>query len=118
MTSPADLLRSRGFALAACVASGVILAACDRPPQTGQAHADQATRAACQQRAEEAYSQQNRAEIYSPPPTVNTPFSANYTDGITDRGLSDLFVHDRMISDCIRNTGTGAERNPPSPLKR
>jgi hypothetical protein len=96
----------------------VALSACDRPPQTGQEHADEATRAACRQRADETYNQQNRAEIYSPPPTVNTPYSANYTPGITDRGLSDLFVHDRMISDCIRNTGTGAERNPPSPLKR
>jgi hypothetical protein len=98
----------------AFMSGALALPACDRPPPTGQAQADAATRAACQQRAEQADRQQNRAEIYSPPPTVNTPFSANYTPDVTDRGLSDLFVHDRMISDCVRNTGTGAERNPPS----
>jgi hypothetical protein len=100
------------------VSGALALSACDAPPQTGQAQADAATRAACQQRAEDADRQQNRAEIYSPPPTVNTPFSANYTPDVSDRGLSDLFVHDRMISDCVRNTGTGAERNPSSVPKR
>jgi hypothetical protein len=94
----------------------VVLTACEAPQQTGQAHADAATLTACRQRAEEAYNQQNRAEIYSPPATVNTPFSANYTPDQPDRGLSNLFVHDRMISDCVRNTGTGSERSPPSPL--
>jgi hypothetical protein len=89
------------------------LSACDAPPQSAQAQADAATRTACQQRAERAYEQQNRAEIYSPPATVNTPYSANYTPSQTDRGLSDLFAHDRMVSDCIRNTGTGADRTPP-----
>lgn len=108
----------RLFAQIGVLSVAVALSACDRPPQSAQEHADEATRAACRQRADETYNQQNRAEIYSPPPQVNAPFSGNYTPGITDRGLSDLFVHDRMISDCIRNTGTGAERNPPSPLKR
>jgi hypothetical protein len=102
-----------GVVPAALVSAILALSACDAPPQTGQAHADAATRAACQQRAEEAYSQQNRAEIYSPPATVNTPFSANFTPDLTDRGLANLFVHDRMVSDCIRNTGTGAVPNQP-----
>jgi hypothetical protein len=93
----------------------LILSACGAaPPQSSQAQADAATRKACQQRAEQAYEQQNRAEIYSPPATVNTPYSANYTPALSDRGLSDLFAHDRMISDCVRNTGTGADRTPPS----
>jgi hypothetical protein len=100
--------------IAAFMSGTLALSGCDAPPQSGQEHADAATRAACQQRAEEADRQQNRAEIYSPPPTVNTPFSANFLPSLSDRGLSDLFVHDRMVSDCIRNTGTGAERNPPS----
>jgi hypothetical protein len=26
-------------------------------------------------------------------------------------GLSQLFAHERLVSDCVRNTGTGAERN-------
>jgi hypothetical protein len=84
-------------------------------PQGGQAQADAATRAACQQRANQAYDQQNRGEIYSPPVNVNTPYSAGYSPGQPDRGLSDLFAHDRMVNDCIRNTGTGTERSPTSP---
>jgi hypothetical protein len=97
----------------AALLSAIALSACNPPPQSSQSQADAATRKACQQRAEQAYEQQNRAEIYSPPATVNTPYSANYTPSQTDRGLSDLFAHDRMVSDCVRNTGTGAERTPP-----
>jgi hypothetical protein len=96
------------------VSGAVALSACGAPP-SGQAQANAATRTACEQRAEQAYNQQNRAEIYSPQSQVNTPFSANYTPGVSDRGLSGLFVHDRMVSDCVRNTGTGADRTPPSP---
>lgn len=91
------------------------LSACNAPPPSGQAQADAATRAACQNRAEEAYNQQNRGEIYSPQSQVNTPSSGNYVPDVTNRGLSDLFVHDRMVSDCVRNTGTGAERTVPAP---
>jgi hypothetical protein len=91
----------------------VALSACDRAPLSGQAQADAQTRVACQQRAEQAYDQQNRGEIYSPPSAVNTPYSANYNPDSTSRGLSDLFAHDRMVSDCVRNTGTGTERSVP-----
>ena len=94
--------------LLTCVVS---LSAC-QAPQGGQAQADAATRTACQQRANQAYDQQNRGEIFSPPANVNTPYSANVVPGQSDRGLSDLFAHDRMVSDCIRNTGTGTERSP------
>ncbi len=92
----------------------VALTACDAPPRSAQAQADAATRAACQKRAEQAYEQQNRGEIYSPSSQVNTPFSANYLPDVSDRGLSTLFAHDRMISDCVRNTGTGTDRGSPS----
>lgn len=97
------------------VISATGLFGCAGPVQTGQAQADAETRAACQARAEQAYNQQNRSEIYSPPPTVNTPYSANYVPSVSDRGLSDLFVHDRMISDCVRNRGTGSDLTPPTP---
>lgn len=96
----------------------LILSGCESgAPLSGQAQADQQTRAACRQRADEVYNQQNRGEIYSPPPSVNTPFSNNYVPGISDRGLSQLYVHDRMINDCVRNTGTGAERSAPPARK-
>ena len=97
-------------------AAAVLLSGCAVSSPGGQSQTDASTRAACQQRAEQVYEQQNRAEIYSPPAPVNSPYSANYTPSVSDRGLSNLFVHDRMVSDCVRNTGTGIERNPPSPL--
>jgi hypothetical protein len=91
------------------------LSACDHAPPSGQAQADAATRAACRQRAEQAYEQQNRGQIYSTQSQVNMPYSANYVPDVPNRGLSDVFAHDRMVSNCVRNTGTGAERPPPSP---
>ena len=71
--------------------------------------------AACRQRANQVYEQQNRGQIFSTASQVNSPFSNNYAPGDTNRGLSDVFAHDRMVNDCVRNTGTGAERAPPSP---
>jgi hypothetical protein len=93
---------------------GLALSACAEGPPGPQAQADAETQAACRHRAEQAYEQQNRAEIFSPPSQVNTPYSAAYAPGVSGRGLSDLFAHDRMVSDCVRNTGTGAERSPPT----
>jgi PBP1b-binding outer membrane lipoprotein LpoB len=102
-------LAATGFVLM----GAILLSGCDAPPAGGQAEADAQTRAACRQRAEQAYEQQNRAEIYSPSSSVNTPYSANYVPDSPERGLSDLFAHDRMVSDCVRNTGTGADRSVP-----
>jgi hypothetical protein len=96
------------------LASLAALSACDSPPQTGQAQADAETRSACEKRANQVYDQQNRGEIYSPQSQVNSPYSANYLPADTGRGLSDLFVHDRLVSDCIRNTGTGTDRTQPA----
>ena len=91
----------------------VALAACSfgGPPQSGQARANAATVAACRQRAEQVYDIQHRADIYRPPPAINTPSSGSYAPGgSTDRGLADLYARDRMISDCVRNTGTETDR--------
>jgi hypothetical protein len=98
-------------ALAAVLAGATALSACSPAPQSPQAQADAETRAACRQRAEEVYRQQNRGDIYSPASSVNTPFSSNYVPGITTRGLSELFAHDKMVNDCVRNSGTGAGRS-------
>lgn len=97
------------LALSACGSGGGFRSG----PPTGQALADQQTRAACRQRAEEFDNQRNRAEIYSPPPSVNTPYSANYLPDQADRGLSQMYAHDQLVNDCIRNTGTGSERSQP-----
>jgi hypothetical protein len=101
-----------------CALSGaLVLSACDAAPQTSQARADAETVAACRQRADEVYNQQNRGDIYSPASSENEPFSANYTPGDTTRGLSTLYAHDKLVSDCVRNTGTGAERSVAPPTK-
>ena len=91
------------------------LSACNSSPPGAQDQAKAATRNACQKRAEQNYEQQNRASIYSPPPSVNTPFSANYLPDLSDRGLSELFAHDRMVSNCVGgNTGFGGGDASPS----
>lgn len=92
----------------------IALAACQGPELSGQARADEQTRAACQRRAEEADKETHRAEIYAPSPSVNTPYSADYVPGDTGRGLSDMFAQDRMVNDCIRNTGTQTDRAAPA----
>jgi hypothetical protein len=93
------------------LAGALALSACDSAPQSSQARANAETVAACRQRANEVYNQQNRGEIYSANSSENSPFSANYVPDIPSRGLSQLFAHDKLVSDCVRNTGTGAERS-------
>jgi len=78
------------------------------PPPTGQARADAATLAACRQHADAVYDRVHRDTIYTIPST-NTPYSANYTPGLVDRGLAQRYAHDDMVRDCVRNTGTEAE---------
>jgi hypothetical protein len=91
------------LALAACAGGG------SQPSANAQAEA------ACRQRADAVYNQQNRAAIYSPQSQVNTPYSGNYTPDVTTRGLSDLFVHETMVRDCVRNTGTETDRGAGGP---
>jgi hypothetical protein len=116
MGRPLGLVPEMGGRLGLVLLMGALaLSACAGPSQQGgQAQADAETRAACQARAEQAYNQRNRAEIYGPQSQVNTPYSANYVPSMSDRGLSDLFAHDRMVSDCIRNTGTSSDRDQPA----
>jgi hypothetical protein len=101
---------------AALLLTAVTLGACDAPlpaPLRSQAQADASTVAACRQRANQIYDQQNRGAIYSPQNQANTPFSANWTPDVPNRGLSAQFGFDRSVNDCIRNTGTGTDRNVP-----
>jgi hypothetical protein len=97
----------------------LVLSGCgDQPPLSRQGQADASTQSACRERAEAVYDQQNRGQIYSPSAAsqMNTPFSASYVPVQADRGLSQIFAHDQMISDCVRNSGTGAERSQPPPV--
>ncbi len=120
-TVPPDTRAPGRIARLGCLALGCLaLAACSfggAPPPSAQERADAATVAACRQRAEQVYEQQNRAAIYSPPPAINTPSSGAYAPGAApQRGLADLYTRDQMVRDCIRNTGTQTERGrPPNP---
>jgi hypothetical protein len=92
-----------------------LLAACHAPPPpaaavAGSSRADQATAAYCRQRAEEVYLTQNRDALYRTD-NRDSPFAGAYVPSVTSRGLSDRYAQDRMIADCIRNTG---ERTNPS----
>jgi len=102
---------------AALLLTAVALGGCDGQlpaPLRSQAQADASTVAACRERANQIYDQQNRGAIYSPQPQANTPFSANWTPDVPNRGLSAQFGFDRSVNDCIRNTGTGTDRNVPT----
>jgi hypothetical protein len=93
----------------------ILLASCAEPglpPGSPQAEANAQTAAACRQRADQEYNIRHRDTIYAPPAEVNTPFSANYQPGVQDRGLSQLFERDTMVSDCERNTGAEGNRTP------
>ncbi len=93
------------IALSACADGG------GGTPLQGQALADSQTRDACRTRVNAAFEVRDRAQIYAPQSQVNTPYSASYLPDLSDRGLPDQYEHDKMLSDCIRNTGTGAERS-------
>ncbi|MBV8916416.1 MAG: hypothetical protein JOZ05_25685 [Acetobacteraceae bacterium] len=80
------------------------------PPPTGQAR-DAATLAACREHAAEVYDRNNRDTIYTIS-SRDSPYSANYTPGVTSRGLSQRFANENLIRDCVRNTGTEINRAP------
>jgi PBP1b-binding outer membrane lipoprotein LpoB len=105
------------LALIAVLTAMTLSGCAGNAPQSDQARADAATNAACRQRANEVFDRQNRGTIYSANSSANSPFSANFTPGVTSRGLSDQFAHDRMVSDCVRNSGTGADRSQPAPTQ-
>lgn len=85
------------------------VAACAPTPQTPQTRADAATVSACRERADEAYDRQNRGTIYSITDR-DVPYSSSYLPDVPSRGLSQLYAHDSMVRDCVRNTGTETSR--------
>ena len=80
------------------------------PPPTPQARADQQTLAACRQRADQIYAEQNRGAGYDTD-YRSSPFSSSYTPGITTRGLGERYSRDTMIADCVRNAGSDVDRS-------
>lgn len=90
------------------------------PPPSRQARADQNSAAACRQRADQIYAQQNRRELFIGDDQRDTPFSANYVAGDTTRGLADEHSRDNQFADCVRASqeaapGFVAAPSPPPP---
>jgi hypothetical protein len=113
------ILLGLALALAACSAGpmGGISDEAVGPsgPATGQTSL--ATQQACRQRINEMYEVRDRGAIYTPNPSVNTPFSANYQPDVPSRGLSNQFAYDQNVAECEHNAETGANSTavPPSP---
>ena len=98
-------------AIVALAASLALVQCAAPPPPTAQQRADAATLAACREHADAVYDRNNRDTIYTIS-SRNSPYSANYTPGVTDRGLAQRFDHENMVRDCVRNTGTETSRSP------
>lgn len=90
-----------GPAILALVAANACISA---PPPSAQARADQQTLAACRQRADEVFAEQNRGAVYDSDNRLS-PFSSSYVPGITTRGLGERYSRDTMIDNCVRNAG-------------
>lgn len=86
--------------LAGCVNSGP------------ESETQRATAEACREQANTTYNVQNRDQIYN----IYQPYAPNSGIGLLDnptRQLSNSYAQQQMISNCIRNTGTGADRELP-----
>ena len=87
---------------------------CNASPQTSATQAERATLDSCRQRADQIYTTQN------PRSRLNdfqrdSPQSSSYVEGVTTRGLGDLFSWDNMVTDCIRSgRGGGSLPGPAS----
>jgi hypothetical protein len=105
MNRPASTLAGSAGLIAMALAT-----ACSPPPPISpQDRADQQAQAACRERADEIYAQQNRGAIYAQQDDRSSPFSSSYSPGVTTRGLGERYGRDTMISDCVRNA---AARTP------
>ena len=91
------------------------------PFRGGAQKVDLQTQAACRERANEIWEQQDRAEIYKPNSSVNTPFSANWEPDVPSRGLADQYAYGKTVADCERDSGgltSGPEQANPVPASQ
>jgi hypothetical protein len=98
------------LALSACSAGGMGGGSDSGIGPSGTAaerRTDLETQQACRDRTNEMYEQRDRAEIYAPQSSVNTPFSANYQPDVPSRGLSGQFAYEQTKAECERE-GTGS----------
>jgi hypothetical protein len=87
----------------------LVLAGCAGGTAQPQSFTERQTIAACRQQANTAFNVQNRDQIYQ----IHEPFAYQSSTGLTGdptQGLSDSFQLQQMIQNCVRNTGTNADR--------
>jgi hypothetical protein len=97
--------------LSACLLAGLGGCTFGASPQS---HTDQATLAACRAHASQVYDRTHRADIYS----INQsglPYSGSYLAGNQTNVLAEQYQNDRIIDDCVRNTGTETNRGDTTP---
>lgn len=80
------------------------LAACQTVPPRDPASA--AAAAACRDRVDQVYAQQNRVEL-SMRDQRDAPFASSYNSGITSRGLGAQFSRGTMFNDCLNSLSAG-----------
>jgi hypothetical protein len=85
------------------------LLACTASPPTPQSITARDTMIACRQQANRTFAVQNRDEIYGMS-DLSAPQSSIGLSQDPMRGLADQYTQERMIEDCIRNTGTQTNR--------
>lgn len=86
--------------LAACAGGGAV---------QQQSVTDRATYDACRSQANLAYNLQNRDKVYRIYDTSSPQSGIGLTQSPT-QGLADSYSQQRLVQDCIRNTGTQTSR--------
>jgi hypothetical protein len=99
----------------AFIAVAGIGAGCGRPAP--ESHADAVALAACRRHADAVYAIRDPDAVFRQDTYVSTtrdaPFTGQGTAGVPSAGLSDEYERERMVSDCVRDTGAAPEAPPP-----
>ena len=90
------------------------LLSCTGGPPSAESLTTQDTIAACRAQANTTYAVQNRDQIYSMS-DLDAPQSSIGLTKDPNQALVDRYTQERMIQDCIRNTGTETSRTGLSP---
>ncbi len=90
------------------------LVACTSSPPTPESITARDTLAACRRQANTTFAMQNRDQIYSMS-DLSAPQSSIGLSQDPMRGLADRYTQERMVQDCVRNTGTQTNRAGLSP---